>query len=453
MSNNPGLDLANIQGNILRGYGRRRFGCARFVYMRVLSAEEARGALAGLAPRVTWADGLPEAGAAVNVAITAAGFRALGAPHWLMDRLPPDFTEGMARRAALLGDRETNSPENWDVPWHEGGVQGEGVHVLLSAYAESEAALSPAIREIVTLPGLACIGSQVGTGLADDREHFGFIDGFGQPDIEGVPREPPEATAAHRSRHRTGRVAVAGPSAVEPLKVGEVLLGYENVAGEVPPVRLEADADADSYGRYAAFMRDGTFMVYRVLEQHVERFRGDIERAATRTGICGDLLAARMVGRWRDGTPLMVAATCEAKRDLDGSGEPPDMNGFRYSDDPDGGKCPLGAHIRRANPRDSLGLKGRTVDRHRIVRRGIPFGVPYDDEPADRRGLVFIGLNASITGQFEIIQREWLNAGHISALAQHPTRWPAPVRRRSPPRSSWRRPMARRRSGEGWDNT
>ncbi len=405
----------NIQGNILTGYGGR-FPAARFLYLRVTRPRQARAWIGRFSARMTLASTplKQPAEPAYNIAISHAGLAALKAPHWLMDRLPPDFVDGMARRAESLADTGANSPGRWLAPW---GTDAS-VHVLISIYGSSDAATAAAAAGLLTSgDGLKAIETKVAGRLKENREHFGFIDGFGQPNIEGVPRDG--LPAAGYSQHRTGRAEYhrhLKKRNQPPLKTGELLLGYTNLASETPPVQLKRDTDREGYVRYAQFMRDGTFMVFRDLAQDVALFRAEMARAALSTGLDAGLLAARIVGRWPDGTPLAHAPTeVERKRFQDGE-HMTRMNDFRYGDDPDGLKCPLGAHIRRANPRDSLGLKGRTVDRHRIVRRGIPYGPPYDDDPGAARGIIFIALNASISGQFEIVQREWLDEGRVFGM-------------------------------------
>ena len=96
--------------------------------------------------------------------------------------------------------------------------------------------------------------------------------------------------------------------------------------------------------------------------------------------------------------------------------DPDRNNDFRYKDDPKGLLCPRNAHIRRVNPRDDLGEDPNVmVNRHRILRRGIPYGSALPDEAhADDgvdRGIIFIAINASITRQFEFIQKMWVNDG------------------------------------------
>jgi deferrochelatase/peroxidase EfeB len=126
-----------------------------------------------------------------------------------------------------------------------------------------------------------------------------------------------------------------------------------------------------------------------------------------------ELLAAKIVGRWRDGTPLEVSPD---RPDAAVASDPARINDFSYRDDAQGLRCPIGAHIRRANPRDAPGFfDGRLSNRHRIVRRGRTYGPPLpegvlEDDGVDR-GLVFVCFNASIWRQFETIQALWIDDG------------------------------------------
>jgi Dyp-type peroxidase family len=228
----------------------------------------------------------------------------------------------------------------------------------------------------------------LGGGL---REHFGYADGFAQPAIEGATED----------RTRGGGVPEAdgGWRALAP---GEFILGYEDEDSRVDPKRRLPSAPADPLGR------SGTYMVWRKLHQDVALFRRTVARAAAGYPGGEEELAAKIVGRARDGTPLIA------------SDDPQNSNDFRYDGDPDGRRCPLGAHIRRSNPRDALGWEGRLSFRHRIIRRGMPYGEPLPDGATDddreERGLVFVAFGASISRQFEGIQVQWLNDGNVFHL-------------------------------------
>ena len=162
-------------------------------------------------------------------------------------------------------------------------------------------------------------------------------------------------------------------------------------------------------------------MVWRKLHQDVALFRRTLRDAAAAYPHGGeDALAAKIVGRWRNGTPLVTSPAME-RAGFDAKRE--GANDFRYADaDLDGRRCPLGAHIRRSNPRDTLGFAGKLSFRHRMIRRGMPYGDPLPDgvyeDDGKRRGLIFVCFNASISRQFESVQRQWLDDGNVFHLGR-----------------------------------
>jgi Dyp-type peroxidase family len=223
---------------------------------------------------------------------------------------------------------------------------------------------------------------------AGQREHFGFADGAGQPAIEG---------SGHT--HLPGQGQPWNKRGWRPLKAGEFVLGYEDEDGIRPAAPGARLGD------------NGSYMVLRKLEQNVARFRSYVTEAANTSGMARDLLAAKLVGRWQDGTPLALSPD---RPDPRISGSPRRINDFRYRrDDPDGFRCPVGAHIRRVNPRDDMDPHGLLSQRHRMIRRGMPYGKPLPEGETDdeSRGLVFVCYVASIERQFEFVQGEWCNDG------------------------------------------
>jgi Dyp-type peroxidase family len=219
-----------------------------------------------------------------------------------------------------------------------------------------------------------------------DIEHFGFVDGLSNPAIEGGP--------AGSSSTRVGNPTANGD--FEPVPAGEFILGHRSYGGEERPWPIPR-----------LLSRNGTYLVVRKLAQDVGAFRRYLKRQAELApGYDEDLLAAKMVGRERDGTPLVAEPRDPATGAL--------AHEFDFLDDPAGALCPLGAHIRRANPRGGLGLGGELTKRRRIIRRGITYGsaVPADEEPdAAPRGVMFLALAASIERQFEFLQQNWINHG------------------------------------------
>jgi deferrochelatase/peroxidase EfeB len=151
-------------------------------------------------------------------------------------------------------------------------------------------------------------------------------------------------------------------------------------------------------------------MVYRELEQHVGAFTGYVEQQARRAGLPAELLAAKIVGRWRDGTPLALSAD-NSNAEIASSKRR--ANDFLYGNDRAGLACPIGAHTRRANPRDGLPGGAERTRRHRIIRRAMPYAGRHGD-----KGLAFICCSSSITDGFEFIQRAWCNSGEALGLGR-----------------------------------
>jgi Dyp-type peroxidase family len=398
------LDLADIQGNVLRGY---RFPVATHRFYHVRDVVRARDTIRALIPRVThsedehhdggcWSDGVKPR-SALNIAFTWRGLEAIGVPQSALWAFPEEFRAGMQARARVLVDLDRSAPEHWESMWRDAQV-----HVVVMLMANSPTSLEDRLHELQAVvheyDGLVEVGSQdaqmesVGGKM---REHFGYLDGFGNPEIEGAP-----------GTMRPGRGKLAGKSGWAPLAAGEFVLGQRNEAGEVAPTPQPS-----------MLFRNGTFMVYRKLHQNVATFRRFLKEEGARFSGGPELLAAKLMGRWMDGTPIMHSPD---HPDAELAADNMRNTDFRYSGDPHGAVCPLGAHIRRANPRDAIGFDGVTVNRRRMIRRGLPYGAytPPDEPGDDRRsqGLLFIAFVASISEQFEFVQQQWMNYGNDFAL-------------------------------------
>jgi Dyp-type peroxidase family len=392
------LELSDIQGDILRAYGNA-YDCTAYEFVHLdADAEVARGWLRGLLGDVTtaapWMRGKPAT--TLNVAVTAAGLAALGVPQRVIDTFSPEFGDGMAARSKLLGDVGLSDPARWDE-----GLAGGDPHVLVTINAQTPEQLAPALDALhsgVEAAGARIVFEQQAQLLAGAREHFGYADGFAQPAIAGSSDEKAPGGGVPE---KDGRWRALAP--------GEFILGYPDEDTLVDKRRKLPPAPADPLGR------NGTYMVWRKLHQDVARWRRVMREAAARYHDGDEVkLAAKVVGRWPDGTPL---ATHPDSADPAFDPAARGANGFRYSDDPDGMRCPLGAHIRRSNPRDALGFEGNQSFRHRMIRRGMPYGEPLpegvlEDDGAER-GLCFVSFQASIARQFEGVQVPWLNDGNI----------------------------------------
>ena len=420
MSAAPTLELADIQGGVLQGYG---YPFATYLTIRTTGDDAARAWLAALVDDVTtaepWTAGKPEI--AVNVAVTATGLEALGVP---LDGFPDEFRGGMAARARRLGDAGGhNDPKTW-----EEGLRGVGEgHVLVTVSAKHEAddnARCDALLADLRSRGAGEVVHRQDTAvLPFGREHFGFSDGFAQPSVagSGLPNRPGEGVPQSFARWRL-------------LRPGEIVLGYEDEDGLLPPAPP------------APLDRNATFMVVRKLHQDVAAWRTWLHAAADEwAGGDQEWIAAKVVGRWTDGTPTTRQPGRSPHTPITALRE---INAFRYGRDPEGLRCPVGAHIRRVNPREGLSGGAARTRRHRIIRRGMPYGPPLQGTVDDEveRGLHFACFNASIARQFEVVQhwsvdgnvfglgagnRDFLAGGGTSAMVlpgDPPVRLPAPER-------------------------
>jgi Dyp-type peroxidase family len=387
------LDLDRIQGFVVRGY---RLPLARYIFLRIDDAARAAAWISSITNEVLsaapWSE-KPVSG--VNLAFTYAGLAALQLPTASLASFPEEFREGMAARSSLLGDDGDSAPTNWEAPL---GTSDVHALVMISA-ADSDAltAHDQRIREsIARTGGLTVIYDDIGNALPQNREHFGFADGFAQPDIEGagLPSQPGDGAPLREEQWR-------------PIRAGEFILGYldeENVEPSAPtPDQLATN---------------GSFLVYRKLHQDVAAFRNQLAAAAKLYPGGEELLAAKIVGRWRDGTPIDLSPEHPDPATV---ADPERNNAFSYATDSEGLRCPIGAHVRRANPRDSLPFEGKLVNRHRLIRRGIPYGQPLPDgapDDGEDRGVIFMCLQASIARQFEFVQSQWLNRGNAFTLGE-----------------------------------
>lgn len=382
------LDLADIQSGVLRP--RPTPYAAAYIVVRIDDRHAGR-ALMRRARNVvaSAADVTNPAGEAwVNVALTFQGLRALGVPQASLDSFAPEFQQGMAARAGVLGDKGESSPEHWEAP-----LGTPEVHVVFATIAPDaqrlDAALEPALESLRQLSGVTVIWRQDCHVLPTMKEAFGFKDAISQPAIEGsgIPGTNPKEV---------------------PFKAGEFLLGHLDETGT-----LAAMPEPEVLGQ------NGTYVAIRKLHQRVAAFRQFL-KASSPSPEEEEMLAAKMMGRWRSGAPL---ALCPHRDDPALGADPQRNNDFLFlEDDPKGFKTPPGCHIRRTNPRDAFENGGPMARIHHMIRRGTSYGPPLpegalEDDGADR-GLVFLFIGAHLRRQFEFVQSLWINDGeHIGVPA------------------------------------
>ena len=422
------LDLDDIQGLIARGY--RTLPYAQFTIFAAEDAAAAHALLSWLLPRVTPA-GRFSGDSALHLAYTPVGLRRLGLPESVIDGFPPQFRGGMTdpNRSRFLGDVGESDPHHW--VW--GGPQDPPIDGLILLYAHSPEVLGARQAELASQIDAAGIRqiTVLDTLEAGNNEPFGFHDGISQPIIQGLSR----ASGAARAGTPGGRVVPAG----------EFVLGYRNAYKQLTDRPLLPAADdprrllpRDPEGSGAADLgRNGCYLVMRQLEQDIDGFWRYAGQATRRPDGSEDpdartALAAKMVGRWPSGAPLVETPDRDNPRLSD------DTDFGYYRTDPLGLACPLGAHVRRMNPRDSLDPQPGTDaslavnDGHRLLRRGRSYGpgagtlaaagpaaagnnnhaerlAGADVAPGSGTGLHFICLAASLIRQFEFVQHTWLN--------------------------------------------
>ena len=395
------LERGDIQGFVLSAYAH--LPCANYLLLRITDPESARQWLKNLENQITTAEKKQE-GFSLNAAFTASGLSKLGFAAPEISTFSRAFAEGMIseHRSRVLGDTDENKPESWD--WGSGD---NSVDILLLIFAADENVLASQVSsrtaEIESCGGLQTAAALAAGRQPDSKEHFGFEDGIGQPVIEGSGNEV-------KQRERTRHATI--------IKAGEFILGYEN--------ELKIRVALPNAEGMPAFGRNGTYLVFRQMEQDVAKFWNCLRDITQRTNGANDTdalerLAAKIVGRWKNGAPLTKYPHGVPPED---SGKINSENDFEYDEqDKKGFGCPIGAHIRRANPRDSLGPDPETalqsVKRHRILRRGRSYGKRIENYFVDdgiSRGLNFICLNGDIERQFEFIQQTWINNRTFAGL-------------------------------------
>ncbi len=399
------LDLEDIQGFILRSYP---LPCVRYVYVHIddKNTDAARTTLEKLTEHVThssiWENDAKGLEQALNIALTFQGLKALGLPASALISFPAAFIEGMAKRKILLGDEGDSDPSNWDEVWKSSNADSKNaVHLWLAVFGADEASRDSHYAAITKLlgrgSGMDVLGFEDAGSLQDPKtkkylniEHFGYRDGISDVEFKGMPFP-----------HIDGNGKLMPDGSWGPLATGEFLLGYPDESPEWPVAPMPH-----------ALARNGTFMAFRKLHQNVASFRKYLDEQSKNFPGGKELLAAKFVGRWRDGSPLTLSPD---KPDSKLAEDDKRNNNFSYKDDMDGHRCPMGAHIRRTNPRDAM-LFSKLADRRRIIRRGFPYGAyTPEHQPAndtDEHGIMYSFINSNFERQFEFVQQQWVHYGN-----------------------------------------
>lgn len=441
------LELEDIQGYIIRGYSHMMY--SRFVYLQVTDRIAAKKWLSKSWLDMTTAvhihDKSKISGTHLNVAFTHHGLKELGLYQENLDAFSREFRQGMVspHRSRLLGDSDSSAPESWE--WGnisddskdslDSGKNNEArhlnnpIHLCLMIFGNDKGSFDNLEKDKVVClnyyeelkaefaeNGLKELFSIDGQTQPDNKEHFGFRDGISQPIIEG-----------------SGRV---GPKD-DVVKAGEFLFGYENEFGVYPDTPLVVKEqgnmnllapDAGGSG-LKDLGRNGSFLVMRQLEQHVDKFWTYLnEKTKNPDGTYNEMeslkLGAKIMGRWQSGAPITLFPDKDP-------GVISDINDFGYSKfDPDGLKCPFGSHLRRSNPRDSVDDHGvkeslKLSKQHRIIRRARLYGEIFEGSPKNKTpngevGLLFACFNADISRQYEFLQYTWGKLPKVKELYNDP---------------------------------
>jgi Dyp-type peroxidase family len=430
------FDYADVQGLVRFGY--RKMTKASYALLRVKDAVAARAWLRS-APVTSAAEMNPPPTTALHVAFTASGLGALGVLASVIAEFSHEFRGGMAQesRSRQLGDVEANAPEYWS--W--GGPAREP-HLAVMFFGEPEP-YENFVQHATSLTWNDAFDTLAWLDTSDfgGVEAFGFTDGVSQPEIDWDQKRKTPCTQLDY-----GNI----------VSLGEFLLGYRNEYGKYTDRPL-LDAGAASAGLPAAedapgkkdLGRNGTYLVMRQLQQDARMFWQFANQQAAADSANAEKLAAAMVGRTRAGDPLEPIQ----EQPIPGIETKPgakEQNRFTFDQDADGSRCPFGAHVRRANPRNTdfpnrpdnvftklitmlgFGPNGfrddltSSVRFHRIVRRGREYGTQLKPEqavapapsgaPDPECGLYFVCLNANISRQFEFLQNAWINSTKFSGL-------------------------------------
>lgn len=378
------LEIEDIQHFLV---SRPRALAARYEFLTFRQSAGAREWLKGILEKVGTAKAVESHDSYtrwVTVAFTWNGLRVLGVDETSLATFPEEFRQGMAARAEIVGATGDNHPTHW-----VGGLERSDLHAIVVLFArditERERCRQEHREYLLQCDGVKVLSSldlEAIPPFTYAHEHFGYRDRLSQPYIKGTDGEPTPGS---------------GPA----INAGEFFLGYTDENG--PPAGLPKPDILSHNGSYLAYLR---------LEEHVGAFR-DFLRQHGETQEQQEWIAAKLMGRWRSGAPLVLAPD---KDDPELGGDMQRTNDFDYAKmDPYGYGCPLGAHIRRMNPRDT----GVNMQRRRMIRRGGTYGPPLPEgKPEDgvERGIAaFVGC-ASLVRQFEFAMNVWANDPNFHEL-------------------------------------
>jgi deferrochelatase/peroxidase EfeB len=379
------LDFEDIQHFLV---ARPPALAARYEFLTFRNPSCGRKWLSGIIDKVGTAKAVASASQLdsrwVTVAFTWNGLKALGVDEGALATFPEEFRQGMAARAEVLGTTGANHPVHW-----LGGLAGPDLHAIAILFARDVPERERCRHQHENYLS-QCDGAEILSSLDLEaippfdsvREHFGYRDRLSQPLIEGIGPGPTPGV---------------GPA----IKAGEFFLGSPDEEGPPPPLPQPE-----------VLTRNGSYLAYLRMEEHVGAFR-EFLRKHGETQEEQELVAAKLMGRWRSGAPLVLAPNHD---DPSLGVDPQRTNDFNYREmDPHGFACPVGAHIRRMNPRDTA----INMQRRKMIRRGGTYGplLPENapDDGVERGIAAFVGC-ASLVRQFEFAMNVWVNDPNFHEL-------------------------------------
>ena len=470
----PVLAMENIQGNVIAGFNK---DFQTLLYFHIDDADLFKPAIRELGHWVATAEEVltfnrlykqvrnrrghtgTMKSAWINIAFSYAGLAKLRDDAELFaDR---SFRNGLVREAKALGD--TTDPGKWKV---NDGLGPEASDVLIIVAADTEGDVEVEVNRVKQLIESKGGVTQVGddekgmnrSGEMLGHEHFGYLDGISQPGLRGRASADPTDLLTPRQNPQDRSQGKPGQELIWP---GEFVFGYPDQDGSRDGNERGGDSSIDGagYPRVPTWAKDGSFLVFRRLNQDVHQFHSVLQAEGKRLGVSAELVGARLVGRWASGAPIMRKPVDDDKELADNdcannnfgfnketkpvagglNGECPRDRFPGAGADPNGEVCPYTAHIRRVNPRDDVAAVIRR--RHRMLRRGLCFGESSDSTPdapkkdAAERGLLFLAYMTSIVDQFEFVMKAWVNnsdypgqgAGADALLGQPGKTWVVPT--------------------------
>jgi Dyp-type peroxidase family len=434
------IDLDNIQGNSFGGFNK---DFQTFVFLKFADAKKGRAWIQEIAGEISTsrqvlqfndqfkalkADGVqhPEqliSATWTNLALSFQGLKALGLKSTDLSKFPEEFRDGMAARSSDIGDVGNSAPSKWNAPFNSADI-----HAVLLLAADNETDLNARFQGVTNSAtfqaGVNIVQPVVQGRTRVDQpghEHFGFKDGVSQPGIRGI--NAPDDPLANPNQGHPGQ---------DLLWPGEFVLGYPTQKRKAKKGHDGPNPDPGTTSKSGpSWTKNGSYLVFRRLQQDVAKFQTQIKDLATQLSMTQDLVGAKLVGRYKSGCPIEALKFQAGPKPYVPPSVDPGIanpaladddtlnNNFEFGDDAAGASCPVGAHIRKAYPRDEETPPSSKADSesetqtHRLLRRGIPFGnslgAAQGGGANDPRGLLFLAYQKDIGEHFEFVQKQWVN--------------------------------------------